>query len=31
MNEWGLDVSYLKEIGVELPQYVWGPVERVTQ
>ena len=24
MSEWQLDVSYLKEIGVELPQYVWG-------
>lgn len=31
MSEWQLDVSYLKEIGVELPQYVWGPGERVAQ
>jgi len=28
--EWGLDVSYLREIGIDLPRYVWGPHERVT-
>lgn len=27
---WSLDVSYLKTVGIELPQYAWGPKERVT-
>lgn len=27
--DWGLDVSYLAEIGVQLPKYVWAPHERV--
>ena len=26
---WGLDVSYLKEIGLVLPQYVWDAQERI--
>lgn len=26
---WGLDVSYLKEVGLDLPRYTWEPKERV--
>lgn len=28
--QWGLDVSYLQELGIRLPRYTWEPAERVT-
>jgi len=28
--QWSLDVSYLKELGLVLPQYVWDAQERIT-
>lgn len=28
--QWGLDVSLLTDVGIDLPRYAWGPHERVT-